>query len=480
MPQLALADYAAADATDLAELIRRGEVSAAEVLDAFWRAVEACNGTLNAVTRPLPAYANAAIAQLDPSQPLAGVPIVLKDEYQHLPGVPTEHGARISRGFVAARKSELVARMERAGLVVVGKSNLPEFGASVTCEPVAHGICRNPWNLDRTSGASSGGSAAAVASRMVPLGYANDGAGSIRIPASCCGLFGLKPSRGRIPTGPHAAELWNGLVAEHVLTRSVRDSAAVLDAVHGADAGAPYAAPPAPASYLQALQRPPGRLRIGIATAPPAGGVAHPDVVAAATAAATLCEDLGHAVEWASPAHDAVAMNAAIGDLLALHLAHGVDELSLATGITAGPDSVEPANWALAERARRWPATKLLQLQAVFNSVCRDAAPFWERYDLWLTPTLGLPPVPHGHITPLLGDPDLYLQRWFEFCPFTPLANVLGAPSMSMPLHHGRDGLPAGVCFTAAFGREDLLLALAAQLEAALPWQARVPPTAVR
>lgn len=475
MPALALDDYARFDAMGLAEQIRDRSMTASDVLDSAFRAIAACNPQINAVTRELRDYAQASLALRDPSAPLYGVPIVLKDEYQHLPGIPTEHGARISRGFTVQRASELVTRMERAGLIVVGKSNLPEFGASVTCEPVLHGPCRNPWALDRTSGASSGGSAAAVAARLVPLGYANDGAGSIRIPASCCGLFGLKPSRGRMPAGPHAAELWNGLVAEHVLTRSVRDSAAVLDAIHGADCGAPYAAPAAPESFLAASRKLPPRLRIGLATAPPAGGSAHPDVTAAVHAAAALCVSLGHDVDWASPQHDAAAMNRAIGDLLAIHLAHGIDTLSAATGILAGPDNVEAANWALAERARRWPATRLLQLQEVFNAVCREAAPFWQRFDLWLTPTLGLPPVEHGYITPLLGDPDQYLQRWFEFCPFTPLANVLGLPSMSVPLHQDSSGLPIGVCFTAAFGREDLLLAMAAQLEATSPWSDRRP-----
>jgi len=480
MPTLRPHEYAALDAIGLSELVRSGDVSAPEVLEATWAAIDACNPALNAVTRRLPDYARRSLSRGDPQSALYGVPIVLKDEYQHLPGVPTEHGARISRGFTTQRKSELVSRMERAGIVVVGKSNLPEFGASVTCEPVLNGICRNPWDTARTSGASSGGSAAAVASCMVPLGYANDGAGSIRIPASCCGLFGLKPSRGRMPTGPHAAELWNGLVTEHVVTRSVRDSAAVLDAVHGVDAGAPYAAPASPASYRQAALAPPKQLRIGITTTLPAGGSAHGDVVAATLEAAALCESLGHHIVLAAPDHDAPAMNAAIGDLLALHLAHGIDELSAATGIRATSDNVESANWALAERARRWPATRLLQLQGVFNMVCRQAGTFWESHDLWLTPTLGLPPVEHGYITPLLGDPDLYLQRWFEFCPFTPLANVLGLPSMSVPLHRNSAGLPIGVCFTAAFGREDILLALATQLETACPWGHLRPSVAVR
>lgn len=472
-------EYAQLDAVGLAALVRTGEISVAEVLTCTAAAIDQTNPKLNAVIRRLDSYAYEMGNSLDRSAPLAGVPIVLKDEYQHIPGQVTEHGARISRGFTASVKSELLVRLETAGALVVGKANLPEFGASVTCEPVANGICRNPWDTDRTSGASSGGSAAAVAAGMVPLGYANDGAGSIRIPASCCGLFGLKPSRGRMPVGPHAAELWNGLVTEHVLTRSVRDSAAVLDACHGADVGALHAEPHAPASWSALLSQPPKRLRIGLTTHPPAGGKAHPDCVAAAEAAARLCESLGHDVEEAQPVHDANAMNHAIGDLLAIHLAHGIDELSAVTGISAGPENVEPCNWELAKRARTWDAAKILRLQAVFNDVSRSAGSFWTRYDLWLTPTLGLPPVPHGYITPLLPDADLYLHRWFEFCPFTPLANVMGLPSMNTPLWTSAEGLPIGTCFTARMGDEAMLLQLAAQLERAVPWISRRPQVQV-
>lgn len=472
---MTLTEYARLDAVGLATLVRSGEISAGEVVALAGAAIDQANPQLNAVIRRMDAYAREQAAHVDRRSPLAGAPIVLKDEYQHIPGHATEHGARISRGFMADAKSELIARLERAGVLVMGKANLPEFGASVTCEPVANGICRNPWDTGRTSGASSGGSAAAVAAGMVPLGYANDGAGSIRIPASCCGLFGLKPSRGRMPVGPHAGELWNGLVTEHVLTRSVRDSAAVLDACHGADGGALCAEPPAPASWSELLAQPPRRLRIGLSTRPPAGGTAHPDCVAAADAAARLCESLGHHVEEAQPAHDAAAMNQAIGELLAIHLAYGIDELSAATGITATPDNVEPCNWELARRARGWDAMRILRIQAVFNTASRSASAFWDRHDLWLTPTLGLPPVEHGYITPLLPDADLYLQRWFEFCPFTPLANVMGLPSMSVPLATSPQGLPIGSCFTARLGDEAMLLQLAAQLEQAQPWAGRRP-----
>jgi len=475
-----LAEYADHDALGLAGLVARGEVSAREVTDCARRAMDALDPQLNAIVLRMDGYADDLLAAGLPHAALRGAPLVLKDEYQFAPGVPTQHGARISRGFGLPRKTELLRRFEAAGLVPVGKSNLPEFGASVTCEPVANGICRNPWDLGRTSGASSAGSAAAVAAGMVPVGYANDGAGSIRIPASCCGLFGLKPTRGRNPTGPYAGEMWNGLVIEHVLTRSVRDSAAVLDATAGADAGAPYAAPAQLRPYLQEVGAPPGRLRIGVSLQPPAGGSADPACVEAAQAAARLCESLGHHVDLAQPPHDAQALQDAIGQLLAVHLAYGIDELSRATGIVARPDNVERCNWLLAERARRMPAPGLLGVLAVFNEASRSAAAFWDDHDLWLTPTLGRLPVPHGHITPLLDEPDEYLRRWFDFCPFTALANATGSPSMSVPLHMATlpsaPPLPVGVCFTAQPGGEAVLLRLASQLEAAAPWRDRHPP----
>lgn len=475
---LSPSEYGDLDAVAIGELVRRGELTAAEVVDAALRAVDALNPELNAVVTRMDEHARSTAASVGTGD-LAGAPIVLKDEYQFIPGVPTQHAARISAGLSQDHPTELVLRYGRAGVVVAGKANLPEFGASVTCEPVATGVTRNPWRLDRTVGGSSGGSATAVAAGLVPLGYANDGAGSIRIPASCTGVFGLKPTRGRVPTGPDNGELWNGLVIEHAVTRTVRDSAALLDATDGPDTGAPYHPPAKRGPFLAEVGRPPGRLRIGMSTASPHGSEVHPDCVAAVRDAAALLEDLGHTVEEATPPHDAHAVVDAVGTLLSVHLAYGIDALAAATGIAAGPDTVETCNWELAQRARKLGATDLLATLETFTTAARTAAPYWATYDAWLTPTLGQPPVEHGEITPMLADPDDYLARWFTFAPFTPLANVTGNPAMTLPTYWNADGLPIGVNVTAGFGEEATLFRLAGQVEQARPWSARRPPTSV-
>lgn len=474
-----LGDYAARDGLGLAQLVRSGEVAAGEVLDAAWTAIEALDPDINAVTADMREIARRDIARGLPEGPFTGVPIVLKDEYLFYDGFPCDFASRLGEGTRTDYTSTLVRRYLDAGLVITGKTNLPEFGASVTTEPVAKGRCNNPWDLSRTVGGSSGGSSAAVAAGMVPVAYANDGAGSIRIPASCCGVFGLKPTRGRVPTGPVDGEYWNGLVIQHAVSRTVRDSAALLDATQGWEPGALYAAPPRSRPYLEEVGAPVERLRIGMSRAAPSGVPVHPDCVAAVERTAALLEEMGHEVVEAAPDHDAEAMIAGVRDLLAIHVAHGVDALARMHGRSPGPDIVEAAHHAIAERGRRLPALRMLDVLETFGATARRAAPFFGSHDLWLTPTLASPPVPHGEITTNDPDADRYLDRFFAFVPFTPLANVTGGPAMSLPLHQTAEGLPVGVHFQADFGREALLFRLAAALEEAAPWRDRHPPRSV-
>lgn len=469
-------EYADFDGLGLAELVRSGQVRPHEVLDAAWRAIDALNPRINAVVASMRSIAERDIRRGLPDGPFRGVPMVLKDEYLFYSGFPCDFSSRLGQGMTAPYDSTLVKRYLAAGLVITAKSNLPEFGASVTTEPVAKGACNNPWDLSRTVGGSSGGSAAAVASGMVPVAYANDGAGSIRIPASCTGCFGLKPTRGRTPTGPVDGEYWNGLVIQHAITRTVRDSAALLDASDGWEPGSLHAAPAKAGPYLQEVSTPPGQLRIALSTTSPSGTNVAASCVEAARQAALLCRELGHDVVEDAPDYSGQELADHITDLLAIHLARGIDQLSAQSGRAASESSIESAHYHLSEYGRSLPATALLATLEHFGALARRVAPFFQRYDMWLTPTLGAPPVRHGYIT--ANDPDWrrYVERYFAFVPFTPLANAAGLPAMTLPLHHDADGLPVGVMFTSRFGAEDMLFRLAGQIERAMPWIGRKPP----
>lgn len=470
------AEFAEYDGLGLGSLVQRGEVTPVELLDASLEIIEKLNPKINAIVTSLWEYALRDIERGLPSGPFSGVPMVLKDEYLFYDGVPCDFSSRLGQGVSMDYESTLVQRYRAAGIVISGKANLPEFGASVTTEPVAKSVCRNPWNLERTVGGSSGGSAAAVASGMVPIAYANDGAGSIRIPASCCGCFGLKPTRGRTPTGPVDGEYWNGLVIQHAITRTVRDSAALLDASEGWEPGSMYPAPPKARPFLEEIGAPPGRLRIAFSAESPAGGRVDQACRAAVQSAAALCASLGHDVCEASPAFDGTRLAERIADLLAIHLAYGADELSRLTGREADGAMIERAHYQLIQHGRRLSAQDMLGILEHFGNVARQVAPFFETYDLWLTPTLAEPPVAHGYITS--DDPDWqrYISRYFSFVPFTPIANVTGNPAMSIPLYENADRLPIGIHFVGRFGDEATLFRLAGQLEEALPWRNRKPP----
>ncbi|MGB8650957.1 MAG: amidase [Mycobacteriales bacterium] len=458
------------DATAQADLVRAGEVSARELVEAAIGRVEALNPALNAVVTPL--FDQALAAAETAAGPFAGVPYLLKDLIAEMAGTPFREGSRLLEGYVSSYDSELVVRLRRAGLVVVGKSATPEFGMVPTCEAAVYGPTRNPWDPRRSTSGSSGGSAAAVASGMVPMAHGNDVGGSLRFPASACGLFGLKPTRARNPLGPEYGDAFGGWGVEHAVTRSVRDSAALLDATSGPMPGDPYPAPPLARPLAQEVGADPGRLRIAFTSRVPGGRSGHPDAVAAAEDAALLLESLGHElVEADLPGLDE-QVGAAIGTVFeagtAWILAYWVRRL----GREPGPDELEPATREYWEAGRSVPAAAYLEAVEVLQRFSRVVAGFLTRYDGWLTPTMSAPPRLLGTIS---GS-----DRGAETVEH-PLvvANITGNPGMSVPLHWTADALPMGVHVLGRFGDEATLIRLASQLEQARPWADRWPEVSV-
>jgi amidase len=473
-------ELATMDATAQAELVRSGEVSPAELVDAAIDRIEALNGELNAVIHPLFDRARAEAEGEVPEGPFRGVPMVHKDLGAHFAGEPYHEGIKHLRdlGWEEPRDSWLAVRFRAAGLVSCGKTNTPELGILPTTEPEAHGPSRNPWDTSRSTGGSSGGSAAAVAAGMVPVAHANDGGGSIRIPASACGLVGLKPSRARTTLGPDLGEPSSAFVCEHVVTRSVRDSAAILDATHGPGPGDPYVAPPPERPYSEEPGGDPGALRIGLMSAAPAGEFeVHPDCVAAAREAAELLESLGHAVDESHPgALDDPEYIERFVARWAVAVASNIAYWSLKSGKPVTPEGVEASTWALGEIGRDLRAADLLGIIAYQQGSARAAAEWWESgYDLLLTPTLGEPPPPLGSFGFDPDDPEAFLRRAVPTAGFTAYWNATGQPAISVPLKWSDDGLPIGIQLVAEYGREDLLLCVAAQLEQARPWADRTP-----
>jgi amidase len=450
-----------------AGLVRAGELTAAELADAALRRIEA--------TDPALGYLIERIQPAAPlgDGPLAGVPMLLKDHLATCAGVRHTSGSRYLRDHTPAADSELVARYKRGGLVPVGTAATCELALISTAESARYGPCRNPWDTGRTTGGSSGGSAAAVAAGAVPLAHANDAGGSIRIPASCCGLFGLKPTRARNPLGPAYGDMGGGLWAEHVVTRSVRDSAAALDVTAGPMAGDPYAAPPAARPYLDEVGADPGRLRIAVAADAPTGVPVDAECRAAAEDAAALCEALGHVVEPASPPVDGGRLEEAFFVIYAAGTAWRLDAWRRELGRDPEPGELEPATEWLVERGRSHSASELLLAVEAVQADARRIAAFHETYDVLLSPTLAAPPVPLGTFT---GDPERVFADDAAFAAFTWIANATGQPAMSVPLHWSAGELPVGVHFSAACGAEDVLIRLAAQLEEARPWAQRRPP----
>jgi amidase len=485
------------DALGLAELVRMGRASPAELLEEAIGRAERINPKLNAIVIDMREIARERARGELPDGPFRGVPFLMKEMATAYAGVPLQGASRLYRGYVPEKHAEMTERFLRAGLVVFGKTNSPEFGLMPTTEPEIYGATHNPWRLGYTPGGSSGGAAAAVAAGIVPMAHGGDGGGSIRIPASCCGIFGFKPTRARNPVGPASSEMFYGFAAEHVLTRTVRDSAAALDATTGPEPTSIYHAPAQEGSFLAALGRPPEKLRIAFTSEPLLPAEPHPECTRAVEAAAKLLVDLGHHVEPARPTFDARSF--AKGFFL--HFSALVAaELRVAAEVLGRPatrDDVERTTWLLGLIGRSTDAGTFIYYRKKLFDAQRAVAGFFSDYDILLTPTIGRPPVPHGallakgwedklqELVARAGRPealqlpgllDRAVDRAYGFSPYTPVFNVTGQPSANVPLHWSEDGLPIGTMLTARFGEDARLLRLAAQLEEARPFRVRRPP----
>jgi amidase len=470
-------ELAQLDATAQAALVAKGELSPAELVDAAIDRIERANPDLNAVIHKTYDKARAAARAELPAGPFRGVPILVKDIGPMTEGDPMCAGMGLlkRRGFIAPFDSFITRKLRRAGFVLVGKTNTPELGIVPTTEPVAFGATRNPYDLTRSTGGSSGGSAAAVARGMVPIAHGNDGGGSIRIPASCCGLVGLKPTRGRVSHGPALGEVNGGIVIDHVLARSVRDSAALLDVLQGMMPGDPSPAPPPARPFAAEVGADPGALRIGFTskflTTSGAMADAHPDCVAAVARACALLADLGHRIEEVRM--DALLVPEYVPRFMsvwAAGVAAALDSWAEITGTAVTPDDVEPLTWALGQMGQAVSSSTYQRSWTWLHINARQVARFWKDHDLLLTPTLAEPPPPLGTFDAPPGDPMAPILRAAAFAPFTPPFNVTGQPGISLPLHRSGQGLPIGVQLVGAYAREDLLLRLAAQVERAAPF----------
>lgn len=488
-------EYARYDGLGLAGLVDRGEITASELLDTALTRLDAVNPALNAVVTSMTDIARERVSS-PLSGAFAGVPFLLKDLLQNYAGVPTAYGCAALKDadWRPPHHAEVVRRFLAAGVVCMGKTNTPEFGAKGVTEPAAFGPCRNPWNTDLTPGGSAGGAAAAVAAGITPIAGANDGGGSIRISAACCGLFGLKPGRGRTPTGPDATEMMHGASTEHILSRSVRDSAAMLDAISGYEPGASFRLTPPDVCYLKAIEQPPAALRIGMTTRSPVGTEVHAEAIEATEHTARLLESLGHHVEHAEPAVD--GMQLARDWLLMWFVQVAVMVGEVQKRFNTSANGFELDTRAMAHIGRSMSACEYLASYNRWKDYRYALATFHADYDLLLTPTLAHPPIgigaaatpplqqvmlrgllrlPTGRVLLKSGIVDRLARRSLQYVPFTQIANLTGTPAMSVPLYQTAGNLPMGTHFVGAPGSEALLLRLAAQLEAAAPWFDRIP-----
>ena len=484
MTETEITSLTSLDATAQAELVRNGDASPTELVEAAIARVEQVNPELNAVIHELFEEGRAEAESPDlPDGPFKGVPFLFKDLGATYAGQPMHLGMRLLKeaNFRAPMDSYLAERFRAAGFVVIGKTNTPELGILPTSEPVAYGATRNPWNTEHTAGGSSGGSGAAVASGMVPVAHANDGGGSIRIPASINGLVGLKTTRQRTTEGPMIGDMMGGLTVELAVTRTVRDTASILDAVHGPAPGDPYAAPQPSRPYVDELDVEP-KFRIGIAEHPAVPDLqSHPDCIAAVHAARDLLVELGHEVEESSPLDAQMAEALNLEDTFLTRWAAGqaatLDQFGVLLGRPITADDVEPLTWALAEEGRARSAGRYLADTGLHQMVGRAIAAWHETgFDLLLTPTMAEPPVPLGTYDQSGPDPMDAFRRAIPAGAFTAIFNSTGQPAISLPLHWNDAGLPIGVQLAAPFGREDLLIQVAAQIERAQPWADRRPP----
>jgi amidase len=474
-------ELACLDATAQAELVRRKEVKPVELVEAAIERVERVNPSLNAVVTPMYDLARSTAEGDLPEGPFTGVPFLLKDILARYAGVRLTAGSAFQSDFVPDQDSELVVRLKRAGLVIIGKTNTPEFGILPTTEPRLFGPCRNPWDIERSTGGSSGGSAAAVASGMVTMAHANDAGGSIRIPASCCGVFGLKPARARNPLGPDLGDICNGQVVEHAVTRSVRDSAALLDATSGPAVGDPYQAPPPERPFLQEVGAEPGPLRMAVITSVPAMGDVHEDCVRAVRDVAALCADLGHEIEENVGIEiDFGTITQSFSLVYAVANAWSIDASAQATGRRPAPEEFEPLTWALYETGTEISGSEYLLAITELQRVSRKIVAKFAEYDAVLTPTITEPPPPLGSYDSPPEMPLYGLIRAATVVPFTTIGNYTGLPAMSVPLYWNDNGLPIGTMFFGRSADEATLFRLAAQLEEARPWADRRPKISAR
>jgi amidase/6-aminohexanoate-cyclic-dimer hydrolase len=471
-----IAEYESLDALGLAALIAKGDVTPREVLDEAIARAEARGTSINALTAKYYERAREAASGSLPAGPFAGVPFLLKDLGALLAGTISTGSNKLLARLTADHESTIVTRYIAAGLNIFGRSASPELGLAPSTEPAMFGPCRNPWNLAHSAGGSSGGAAAAVAARILPMSHATDGGGSIRIPASACGLFGLKPTRARTPSGPDVGEGWGGQAIGHCVSITVRDSAALLDATAGPDLGDPYCAPPPDGRFLEEVGRPPGSLHIALCTSPWNGQPVDPECVQAAEAAARLCESLGHHVTLARPEFDGVAIRSAQRAIIAANTRATLTNLAAAVDTTLSRDDVEPMTWSVVELANTIPAADYVNALTAIHRAGRVMARFFTHHDVILTPTMCVPPLPLGTISPTNPDAESYLTAVNRCIAFTSLFNSTGNPAMTVPLHWTAGGLPVGVQFAGRFGDEATLFRLAGQLEAARPWRDKRPP----
>jgi len=492
-------EYISYDALGLAELVRKKKVSASELVNAALARADALNSELNAIVVRRDEAVRAEAGQ-DLEGPFAGVPFLVKDMDGVLADEPNTSSSRSLVDWRPSTDSELFARYKDAGLLVIGKTNTPEFGITGVTESELRGPCHNPWDLKYTSGGSSGGSAAAVAARIVPAAHAGDGGGSIRIPASACGLFGLKPTRGRQPMGPYVGEGWSGLCVPHVVSRTVRDSAALLDVTHGADLGAPYAEPPAPRSFLLDSLRSPGRLRIGFSTAAMLGDETAPDCVTAVKDAALLLQSLGHEVVEVDLPVDSEELSLTYLTIVAASVAADVVGTERLTGKAPRPDMFELPTWFLRQVGDELSARELAEARDNCQRLGRNIAALYEGHglDMHLSSTLAFPPVEIGELQPtaiqraalstlrrasigvvLRTVLHELAEKSLSKTPNTQVFNMTGQPAMNVPLWWNDAGLPIGVQIAGKFGDEKRMLRLAAQLELARPWAEKMPTLAL-
>jgi Asp-tRNA(Asn)/Glu-tRNA(Gln) amidotransferase A subunit family amidase len=463
------AEYRSYDATALAGLVRDAQVKAEELLDAALEAIAAINPRLNAVVHLMEDQARRAVADGLPAGPFRGVPFLVKDLWTNVAGARTTNGSRLFAGVAPADHDSVVVHRHRAaGLVVLGKTNTPEFGLSPSTEPALFGPTLNPHDPTHSAGGSSGGSAAAVAAGMVPVAHATDGGGSIRIPASCCGLFGLKPTRGRVTFAPEKGEGWAGMSHQHAVTRSVRDSAALLDATAGPAPGDPYAAAPPEGTFLAATGREPHRLRVGLSLSPPTGIEVDPECVRAAQDTAAVLEEFGHVVEPVEWPFSPDLIVAAQMGIIRTNVAASVAARLADLGRPVREDELEPLTAAMVGSAEGTTAVDYINAVASMHQVGRSLAQLFTQIDVLVTPTMACLPPPIGEVN--LSDVEHYMEKAAPMAAFTMMFNMSGQPAASLPLHRSASGLPIGTQMAGRYGAETTLLSLSSQLERARPW----------